>query len=487
MEIGRLIRLVAAPIVLAVIALGAWRSAENSDFEAVAGTRVEYAAALDSPMLTARRIPQTLQAPVSDDILAATLSTTIDRFPDQSCLTVRSGDRTLPPTATVVGGLIPASNQKLLTTFAALQTLGPDFRFTTTVQTAAAVEDGVLAGDLFLVGGGDPFLSTDAWFSQYEVTDLRSRTRLEDLADAVVAALGAEGVTEIAGAVIGDESLFDTERFGPWRNSLIRQNQSGPLSALSVNEGFVDWPETFLGTPRPRTQTDDPPRYAAEQFTELLRERGITIEGEPTSGVTPAGARVVSEITSPDLAATVTHINTHSSNHGAELLLKRLGLELVGQGSTAAGAQAVAGTLSDLGVPMADVIVNDGSGLAESNRLTCEALAFLLARAGADSVLGDSLAVAGQSGTLIGRFRESPIEGNVRAKTGSLAGVRALAGFAQSSADDDDALAFAYIINQPEIVGDVEIEAQEPLLLSLIRHPEGPSIEELSPRAALPG
>lgn len=485
MEIGRIIRLVAAPVVLAVIALGAWRSAENSDFEAVSGARVQYEAALDTPMLSARRIPQTLQAPVSDDILATTLSTTIDRYPDQSCLTVMSGDRRLAPSSTIPGGLIPASNQKLVTTFAALEALGPDFRFTTTVQTSATAAGGVLDGDLYLVGGGDPFLSIDAWQSQYEDVEARSRTRLEDLADSVAASLTAEGVTEINGAVVGDESFLDTERYGPWRSALITQNQSGPLSALTVNEGFVDWPETYLGTPRPRSATDDPARYAAEQFTDLLRARGLTVNGAASSGATPVGARVVAEVSSPDLVATVTHINTHSSNLGAELLLKRIGREMSGEGSTAAGARAVGEILTGLGVPRTDVAINDGSGLAESNRLTCDALVAVLTIAGRDSALAESLAVAGERGTLGQRFRETPIAGQVYAKTGSLSGVRALSGFADSSLDDDS-LTFSYIINDPQLIGDIELQAQEPLLLSLIQYPEGPSIEELSPRQARP-
>ncbi len=485
MDIGRIIRLVAAPIALAVIALGAWQSAENSDFEDVAGARVEYGAALDSPMLSARRIPQTLQAPVSDDILATTLSTTIDRYPNRSCLTVMANDRRINPSASIAGGLVPASNQKLVTTFAALSVLGPDFRFTTSVQTAADVSDGVLAGDLFLVGGGDPFLSTDAWYSQYKVVDHRSRTRLEDLADSVAAALAADGVSEIAGAVVGDETFLDTDRYGPWPSRLISQNQSGPLSALTVNEGFVDWPETYLGTPRPRVASDDPARYAAEQFTDLLRDRGLTVSGAAATGAAPAGARTVAEVSSPDLVATVANINTYSSNMGAELLLKRLGRDVSGTGSTAAGAQAVATTLNDLGVPMTDVVVSDGSGLSESNRLTCDALATILTSAGRESIMADSLAIAGVSGTLSERFKESTITGNVLAKTGSLSGVRALSGFADSTTDDD-ALTFSYIINDPGLAGDVELQAQEPLLMSLIQYPEGPSVAELSPRPARP-
>ncbi len=485
MEIARILRLVAAPTVLAVIALVAWQSADNLDFEDVAGTRVEYQAAVDSPMLTARRIPQTLQAPVSDDILATTLSSTVDQYPNESCLAVMDGDRILAPTAGVAGGLVPASNQKLVTTFAALRILGPDFRFVTTVQTAATVEGGTLTGDLYLVGGGDPFLSTDQWQSQYEIVDARSRSRLEDLADSVVAALAAEGVTSVAGSVVGDESFLDTERYGPWRSGLITQNQSGPLSALTVNEGFVDWPETFLGSPRARSQTDDPARHGAEQFTELLRARGLTIEGPPSAGVAPAGGRVVAELFSPELAAVVTHVNTHSSNLGAELLLKRLGRDRLGEGSTAAGARAVTELLQELEIPMTDVVINDGSGLAESNRLTCDAVAAILTLAGRDSILAESLAVAGERGTLKDRFTTAPIAGQVRAKTGTLSGVRALSGYADSNVDDD-AIVFSYIINDSEVVGDVELEAQTPLLTSLIRYPEGPSVDELSPRPARP-
>ena len=209
------------------------------------------------------------------------------------------------------------------------------------------------------------------------------------------------------------------------------------------------------------------------------------MNGPAAAGVTPAGARVLAEVESPDLVATVTHVNAYSSNLGAELLLKRIGREVSGEGSTAAGAQAVRGVLGDLGVPLNDVVINDGSGLAESNRVTCEMLAELLTIAGTESPLADSLAVAGERGTLRERFKETPIAGHVQAKTGSLSGVRALSGFAESSVDED-ALTFSYIINDPELAGDVEIQAQEPLLLSLIRYPEGPTIDELSPRPARP-
>ena len=479
MEIGPLIRIVAAPLVLAAVALAAWQSAENADFEAVAGSRVEYEAHPDTPMLSARRIPQTLQAPVSDDILAVTLTSTIESYAGQSCLTVVLGQRDLEPMSDPDGGLVPASNQKLLTTFAALDVLGPDFVFTTTVRTADPFVSGIVDGDLYLVGDGDPFLTTDDWMDQYDELNGRTRTRLEDLADAVVTA----GVTEVTGAIVGDESLYDSERYGPWDSRLIVQKQSGPLSALTVNEGFVEWPAQFLDSFRPRSETDDPPRHAAAVFTELLEQRGVNVVGPAAAGVVPGGSAVVADISSPPLSDIITHVNSYSSNLGAELLLKRLGLARAGEGSTAAGAAAVREVLNERGVSLDDVVIDDGSGLAESNRLTCQALTDVLSVAEADSTLAQSLSITGERGSLAERFIDTPVEGQVYAKTGTLLGVRALSGYAVP-ADEDNALSFAYIINDPEIVGDAQLEPQEALLRALIRYPEGPTLEELSPLPA---
>lgn len=482
MEIGRIIRLALAPLLLTAMAFAAWQTAESFDFEDVAGARQPYDSRLDTAVLSARRVPRTLQAPVSDDILSTTLTATADAHPNRSCLAVASGDRQIEPSAAVSGGVVPASNQKLFTTFAALDVLGDQFAFTTSVQTAAALNNGVVEGDLYLVGDGDPFLNTDNWAAQYDVVDGRSRTRLEDLADSVLAA----GVTTVAGSVLGDESLYDTERYGPWDARLIPQNQSGPLSALTVNEGFADWPATFTGSFRPRKPTDDPPLHAAALFADLLQQRGVTIEGAPGAGPTPAGARTIAEISSPPLTETITHINSYSSNIGAELLLKRIGLAQNGAGTTSAGAQAVSSVLEGRGIPLDGVVINDGSGLAESNRMTCNAVTGLLSLAPADSSFAQSLSIVGLRGTLAERFLDSAAVGRVSAKTGTLQGVRALSGYATSNVDDSD-LVFSYIINDSEIVFDEHVAPQQSLLEALIRYPEGPSVGELSPRPAVGG
>lgn len=479
----RTVRRWALPALLGVVALGAWQAADRADFDQVATTPVVYDQTLSTPMLSARRVPRTLRAPVSDDLISAE----IDRITtvlngQQACVAVSNGERTLGQVKEVAGGVIPASNQKLLTTWAALEILGPDFAFTTRVTSPTGVTGGVVDGDLHLVGDGDPFLVTENWIAQFEESSARFHTPLEELADAVV----ASGVTEVTGSVVGDESLYDDVRYGPWDNRLIIQKQSGPLSALTVNEGFNDWPEEFRSAFQ-RRETDNPPVHAASVFTQLLRERGVVVAGGPIAGLTPAGSVDITSIRSPELTELATHINTYSSNLGAELLLKRLGLVTRGQGSTAAGAAAVAELLAERGLPLDNVMVFDGSGLAETNRLTCTLLATLLATEGPDTDLGRSLAIGGERGSLAERFVDAPADGLVLAKTGTLQGVRALSGYVWSAAEDIEEegrfVSFAQILNDDDAVEEEQMFAiQEPLVNALVTYPSGPSVEELSPR-----
>ena len=479
MEIGRFFRLAAAPLLL-VIAFGAWRAAENLDFESVSGERVAYDSRTSSALLSARRVPQSLQAPVNDDLLAASLDETAEVYEGRSCLTVLVGDRQVGPSIDPVGGLIPASNQKLLTTFVAAQRLGSGFVFTTAVKAGGQPVDGVVEGDLYLVGDGDPFLNTDDWMAQFEDVDARSRTRLEDLADAVVDL----GLTEVTGSVIGDEGLYDSDRYGPWAARLINQKQSGPLSALTVNEGFVDWPDRFADSSRSRTESSNPPVDAAAVFEGLLEERGVSVGGSPSAGAAPSASVVIASIDSPPLPEILTHINSHSSNIGAELLLKRLGHIGLGVGSTEAGAEYVRQTLAEAGLPMNDVIIDDGSGLAESNRLTCSLLAALLLEAQDEPAFVESLAISGTRGSLLMKFDSPELVGEILAKTGTLQRVRALSGYADM--DDEAPVTFAYLINDPQLsVGDPQLETQEQLLESLVEYPQGPRTADLAPLPAV--
>ncbi len=472
-------------IALLAVAIAAWQTAHAADIDDVRDEPIAYDEALTTPVLSARRAPEAFRAPVIDDEVRLAVNNLIAATGDYpSCLVAEVDDRLLGSKDPLVP-LIPASNQKLLTTYAALVVFGPDHRFTTSLRTEGDITNSVLNGDLYLVGGGDPFLSTDDWWTQYEEGTARFHTRLEDLADAVVAA----GITQVTGSLLGDESLFDQQRVGPWAERLITQKQSGPLSALAVNEGHTAWPEEFLSMSA-RTQTDDPARHAAQTLAGLLADRGIAVGGTGV-GPTPVDAALVGAVNSPPLIDLITHVNSYSNNYGAELMLKHLGHDRSGVGSTAAGADATEATLRAQGFNLAGVVIEDGSGLAETNRVTCQLLADLLDTAGAGSAFAESLSVGGERGSLRLRLDETLADGLAFAKTGTLNTVTALSGYVESSSEDNTAIIFAYLVNG-EIAGvgaginNELVSIQAPFVVELAEYPVGPTIEDLGPREPVP-
>lgn len=474
---GQYLRRTGLVLALGAASYGSLLAANRGDVDDVSVDPIMYSQSLSTPMLSVRRIPNTLQAPVVDDRIRPSLERIIGASPPASCLLVQVGNRRLEPSVNVASGLLPASNQKVLTTFGALALLGADFQYQTRLESDGVVVDGALEGDLYLIGDGDPFLSTDNWWTQYEVQDGRFNTRLEDLADAVE----ASGIISVTGNLIGDESLFDELRQGPWAERLIAGKQSGPLSALTVNEGFVDWPAVYPESSRQRSETDDPPLHAASVLAQLLAERGVTVGGTGV-GTAPAGTTLVAEVLSPPLVDVITHINSYSSNIGAELLLKRIGLVGVGQGSTAAGAEVLLDVLASSGVPLDGVVVADGSGLSENNRITCQSLAAVLSAAGADSEFAGSLAIGATRGSLLERFEDTEAAGSVFAKTGTLNDAVALSGFVRSANEEDLWITFAYVANEELIIGNEEVRAlQDPFVVSLTSYPGSPALADLVP------
>ncbi len=468
------------PVVLAAASLALWQVAERMDYAVVTVEDIDFESEPQTPAFAARRIPSTLIAPIREVAINSDIESVIDLAPEDTCLAVTVPGGPVEPALSVQGGVVPASNMKVLTTYAALEILGPEFTYRTVVAADAQPSGGIVNGNLYMVGAGDPFLATQDWISQYDPSPARSFTRLEDLADGIVAA----GVTTVTGSIVGDESLLDTERFGDWPSVDITNNQTGPMSALTVNEGFVDWPETYQGSVRPREQATDPAVHAAQVLETLLVQRGVTTNGT-SSGPTPASAVEIAHVESPPMSAAATHINSFSSNIGAELVLKRIGLEQFNEGSTAAGAEAVRTLLTEGGVQLTDVVIADGSGLSQNNRLTCQSVTELLTLAGGESALADSMAIGGVRGTLTEKFTSPLLTGRVEAKTGTLNNTRALAGYVTSLVDGSSSQ-FTVITNQERIVDDDVTELHEALAETLVRRPSGPAMDRLSPLEPIP-
>jgi D-alanyl-D-alanine carboxypeptidase/D-alanyl-D-alanine-endopeptidase (penicillin-binding protein 4) len=432
----------AVAIVAAVPAVVLHRMADDDDAAAAAAATTTAPAAttavarpsVATPLLSARRVPGVVTGKLSTASLRTGAAAVGEASPAPSCLLVTvDGAPVYEQRADVP--VTPASNQKLITAAVALDVLGPDHRFTTSVL-APKPSDGVVKGDLTIVGGGDATLATQPYLSWLKQTGQELQdphTSYEALADAIVAA----GVRQIRGSVVGSDSRYDAQRrVASWPASYKPSSVGGPLSALLVNDGYSSF--------TPPRSTPDPAAQAAATMTALLQARGVTVAGAARSGPAPSGVPQLTKIDSGPLTDVLREMLTSSDNNTAELLLKELGLARGGAGTTAAGAQVVLQTLTGWGIPTAGVVVADGSGLDRGNRTTCRVLVSVLQHGGAPLAAG--LAVAGQTGTLADAFRSSAVKGKLLAKTGTLTGVKSLTGELPVTGHD---LTFSYVVNAP--------------------------------------
>ena len=298
--------------------------------------------------------------------------------------------------------LAPASNEKLTVSFTALHELGATYRFRTEIFGRGYQEDGIWHGDVFLKGFGDPTLTS------LQVD--RLATQIADL-----------GITRIDGRVYGDESWFDAQRTAPGWKASYYINECPPLSALIVNRGWYD-----------HHTARQPALAAAGELKLLLRKHGVA-SGVVGLGRAPDDAYALAQVESDRLPAVVAEMDHASDNFIAEMLLKEIGAETSGAGTTAAGAASVRRDLVAAGVPLAGVHITDGSGLSLDDRLTARALAALLVAVWDDVDLRNpfwaSLPIAGINGTLDKRLRKPPARGAVRAKTGTTDRASALSGY----------------------------------------------------------
>lgn len=408
--------------------------------------------------------------------------------------------------------IAPASNIKLLTTAAALQRLGPDYRFRTYLLSSAPVTNGVLQGDLTLYGTGDPGLSDRFYVSKDEVFQL------------LVDDLEAAGITEISGDLIADASFFPGPlRNEGWEQSDLNEHFTAPISALSYNENVVSFrirpgsvgappnvetipahsalnventATTVVNRARPRLAIlrEDPLKpvritgqmssssrdvwrqmtvavpadFAGASFRAVLEDRGITVTGStrrvelPVESVVrrlsgPAlgkpAARILARHTSRPLAEYLKIVNKESNNLFAELIFRSIGRADSGIGSPSASALAVRETLVTLGVDTEGLFQVDGSGLSGENRMSAASFVDLIRRMSESSMWPDYWASLPRAGTRyeLGRMYQTAAANNLRAKTGTIDGVSALTGMVRTQ--DGERLAFSLMVNGPPSIG----------------------------------
>jgi D-alanyl-D-alanine carboxypeptidase/D-alanyl-D-alanine-endopeptidase (penicillin-binding protein 4) len=298
--------------------------------------------------------------------------------------------------------LQPASNEKLCVSYTALVELGPNYRFRTEVVGEGRQVGSVWYGRLVLKGYGDPTLSAK------DIGHLVDR-------------IAARGIRRVTGHVVGDDSWFDRRWTVTGWLPEFAISESPPLSALVVDRGW------HKGRP-----VRDPALAAVAMFDRMLRARGIVARDAQTGRAGPGAIRLA-KADSARLSHLLKAVDTDSDNYHAEVVLKTIGREVLGQGSSAAGARVVRRDLEAAGVPLGGVRIVDGSGLSRANRVTARELGTLLAVIWKDPKLRplvrDSLAVAGMTGTLAHRLGYPSTLGRVRAKTGTTNIASALSGY----------------------------------------------------------
>ncbi len=403
--------------------------------------------------------------------------------------------------------MLPASTMKTVTSAAALDILGEDFRFETHLEVDGTISEGVLNGNLFIRGGGDPTLGSERW----------KDTKTAVVLDRTIRALKAKGITKISGHVIGDASIFDSAILpNTWVWNDIGNYYGAGACGLTMEENLYRIyfkPHATVGKPAevlrcepelpgvefvnemktgkvgsgdqgyifggPYTNTrylrgsipqgkdefsikgslPDPAFTAAHHLQRALVEAGIQIDGQATTmrrlalvdSVPDSPRNLLFTHQSPPLKAIVYWLNKKSVNLFAEHLVKMIGYKVKGEGSTDAGTAAIQAYWKKRGVVTDGMHLMDGSGLSRYNGITARQLVSMLRdntqRPWFDSFY-ESLPIAGNSndpGTLRRMCRGTAAANNVRAKSGFISRVRAYTGYVSTRSGTQ--LAFAMVAN----------------------------------------
>ncbi len=384
--------------------------------------------------------------------------------------------------------LNPASNTKVLSTLAALSSLGPDYTFKTQFL-GPEVNKGRLR-QLILKGFGDPLFGSadlEAMAAQLKEKGVREiealsvdgshfddgdfpgqmQGRQRDASfNCSVGALSVDHnllfLNVSPGEKVGDPAKVEIDPPLPTfpvegevltqrrKGRIILKNQNGEATDLGVQiSGGIALKSEPL---RYRISIHQPLHLAVLRLREALKAQGILLPPETGFGPAPAKSKVLVEHRSLPLNLILQEINKRSDNFMAEQLTKALGAEVEGApGTTAKGVKTILKKLKELGVATSAVEIENGSGLSKVNRLSAQALAQALQVAYADPALRQnflsSLSVLGVDGTLRRKFRRSDLAGRFFGKTGSLNGVSSLSGYAFPKNSESEAFVYAFIVN----------------------------------------
>ncbi|MGO3530646.1 D-alanyl-D-alanine carboxypeptidase/D-alanyl-D-alanine endopeptidase [Pseudomonas helleri] len=406
----------------------------------------------------------------------------------------------------------PASTMKLVTTYAALEMLGPTHQWKTEFYTDGTLNNGILQGNLYLKGGGDPKLNMEKlWLL---MRDLR-----------------ANGVQQITGDLVLDRNFFEQPQLPVFNDDgndenkpflvkpdalmvnlkalrFVARNDSGkvlvsvepPIASIRIdNQVKAINAKQCTGDVRynPVTQADgsvivtvsgqladgcnsqtylsllDHATYTAGAVRAIWKELGGSIQGQDRQASVPKGAKLLARAYSPDLAEIIRDINKYSNNTMAQQLFLSLGAQFRtdADGDDAKAAQRVIRQwLAKKGITAPHLVMENGSGLSRAERVSAREMAQMLQAAWKSPYAAEfisSLPIAGKDGTMRKRLKTTAMNGQAHIKTGTLNTVRAISGFSRDS--NGDTWAVVAILNDPRPWGASSILDQ--VLLDLYRQP----------------
>ncbi|WP_419919427.1 D-alanyl-D-alanine carboxypeptidase [Candidatus Poriferisocius sp.] len=443
-------RRIPMPLLLLAVALGALIGSNtlsnrlHQDLGEVA-TDSSALPGVGTPLISTLRLRDILTPSLTEPDFSTTLDDLMATAPAAACLTVTGDNRVTPIYESGTNIQVAPSEALILTTLAtAHKVLGPDHTFTTSVKSTVPMERGVVNGDIYLVGGGDPLLLTEAFRATLTEEQNPLHTPIENLAQLLV----DNGLTLVTGAVVGDTSRYDDLRYVPtWPQPLIESKKIGTLLALQFSDGWLQEQVTegvYLAA-------EDPPFYAAALFDDMLEDRQVVIRVSPRSEAIPEDGESyeLASIKSEPLSDLYQQILTNRDIETIELLLKEIGLAVSETGSTSAGLQAVMDTLDNAGVDAdrSQLVQFDGSGIDPANMATCPAFASLLQNQEFSPLFHELLPTGADDGPLRERLAGTREPGRITALAGGTSGTAVIMGYIDIGLDQE--VTFVFMANQP--------------------------------------
>ena len=441
-----------------------------------------------STLISTGQVTQVLQFLADSSMAHASLSMLILDSDSDKIVAQYDPERSLPQ----------ASILKLITTAVALEKLGPDHKFRTTILYKGKIKHGQLDGDLIIRGGGDPALGSENFT---EIYNAFIDKWIEDIRKA--------GIRKIKGRVITDDSYFDYEPvpsgwvwddignyygagaygLSVYDNTLkihYRTGEKGSLPEVTAivpgtsginlisyltasgasDNGYIYLApystKGWVSGTIPENKEDfilkgslpDPPIFIARQLTERLNTLQIKVKGESaTFRLSPANDQsepvIISETYSPALSEIIDVLNHKSVNLYAEHLIKELGKIYKNNGTTSSGAVVIKEFLDSIGINSDGMFLEDGSGLSSLDAVNAVSMVKLLhymeKKSKSFNYYYNSLPEPGKEGTLKNVFRDPVFENRLRAKSGSLTRVRSYAGYLKTISGRN--MIFCIIVN----------------------------------------